>query len=128
MKLVPVDMAVDAPVRLPVQLAPVRQQAMLLAASREQFVPCLQQAFELPRLVQGLYPVGQLLSARLRIWRTSKARLWDSIVSGAEKGAVSIESTEGRNEAQTPIHHEARILVTLRAGRILERDRGSSPR
>jgi hypothetical protein len=100
-----------APVRLPVQLAPVGQHAILLAASREQFVPCLQQAFEFPRLVHGLYPVGQLLSARLRIWRTSKARLLDSALCGAEKGAVSIERTEGRNEAQTPIHHEARILV-----------------
>jgi hypothetical protein len=116
MKLVPVFVAVDAPVKLPVQLAPVGQQAMLLAASREQLVPCLQQALELPRLLHGLYPVGQLLSARLRIWRTSKARLLDSIVCGAEKGAVSIESTDGRNEAQTPIHHEARILVAGAAG------------
>lgn len=116
MKLVPVDVAVDAPVKLPVQLAPLGQHAMLSAASREQFVPCLQQAFELPRLVQGLYPVGQLLSARLRIWRTSKARLFDWTVCGAENGAVSIESTAGRNEAQTPIHHEARILVAWEAG------------
>jgi hypothetical protein len=32
------------------------------------------------------------------------------MVCGAEKGAVSIERTEGRNEAH-PIHHEARILM-----------------
>lgn len=56
MKLVPVPVPVVVvdPVRLPVQLAPVAQQAMLLAASREQFVPCLQHALELPRSVQGL--------------------------------------------------------------------------
>lgn len=56
MKLVPVPVpvAVVVPVRDPVQLAPVAQQAMLLAASLEQLVPCLQHAFELPRDVQGL--------------------------------------------------------------------------
>lgn len=112
MKLLPVSVVpVAVPVRLPVQLAPVGQQAMLLAASREQLVPSLQQAPELPRLVHGLYPLGQLLSDRLRIWRTSNARLLDSTLSGAEKGAVSIDSTvEGRNVAQIPSHHEARIL------------------
>jgi len=110
MKLPPVSAAlVEVPVKLPVHLAPVGQQAILLAESREQFVPCRQQASEFPKLVHGLYPLGQLLSERLRIWRTSKARL-DSIFSGGEKGAVSIESTEGRNVAQIPIHQEARIL------------------
>jgi hypothetical protein len=110
MKLLPVSAApVEVPVRLPVHLAPVGQQAMLSAESREQFVPCRQQASELPRLVHGLYPLGQLSEERLRTRRTSKARL-DSTCSGAEKGAVSIESTEGRNAAQIPIHQEARIL------------------
>lgn len=113
MKLLPVSVApVEGPVRLPVQLAPVGQQAMLLAASFEQLVPCWQQAPELPRLVHGLYPLGQLLLDRLRIWRTSKARLLNSTFSGAEKGAVSIDRTvEERNVAQIPIHQEARILV-----------------
>lgn len=112
MKLLPVSAALpDVPVKLPVQLAPVGQQAMLLAASTEQLVPSLQQAPELPSFVHGLYPLGQLLSARRRSWRTSKARSLDLILSGAEKGAVSIESTlEGRNVAQILIHHEARIL------------------
>lgn len=45
---------VFVPVRLPVQLAPLAQQAMLLASSREQFVPYLQHALELPSSVQGL--------------------------------------------------------------------------
>lgn len=55
MKLLPVSAApVDVPVRLPVQLAPVGQQAMLLAASTEQMVPSWQQAPELPNLVHGL--------------------------------------------------------------------------
>lgn len=111
MKLVSVCEAplVEVPVKLPVHLAPVGQQAMLLAESREQFVPCMQQASELPRLVHGLYPLGQLSVERLRIWSTSKARL-DLTCSGAEKGTVSIESTGGRNVAQIPIHQEARIL------------------
>jgi hypothetical protein len=111
MKLLPVSVAplVEVPVRLPVQLAPVGQQAMLFAESREQVVPCMQQASVSPNLVHGLYPLGQLSVARLNIWRISKARL-DLTCSGAEKGAISVESTEGRNVAQIPIHQEARIL------------------
>lgn len=55
MKLLPVSAApVAVPVRLPVQLAPIGQQAMLLAASAEQTVPSLQQAPELPNFVHGL--------------------------------------------------------------------------
>lgn len=73
MKLVSVPVVVEVPVRLPVQLAPVAQQAMLSAASREQLVPCLQQAFALPSSVHGFVPLGQL-SARRRMRRTSKAR------------------------------------------------------
>lgn len=113
MKLFPVSVGpVGVPVRLPVQLAPVGQQAMLLAASREQLVPSLQHTLELPSLVHGLYPPGQLSADRRRSWRTSNARLFNSTFSGAEKGAVSIDCTlEGRNAAQIPIHHEARILV-----------------
>ena len=64
-------------VRLAVQRAPVGQQAMLSAASREQFVPSRQHTLELSRSVHGLYPAGQTF-ARLRICRTSKAR---SVVS-----------------------------------------------
>lgn len=110
-KLLPVSAAplVEVPVKLPVHVAPVGQQAMLSAASREQVMPCMQQASELPNLVHGLYPLGQLSVARLKIWRISNARL-DLTCSGAEKGAVSIESTEGRNVAQIPIHQEVRIL------------------
>lgn len=115
MKLVPVSVAVDGPVRLPVQTAPVGQQAMLSAASREQLVSGRQQTLELPRLVHGLYPQGQLLSARLRIWSTSKARLLDSIMCGSANGAVSVAMTDGAKSTQTPIHHEARILVARRS-------------
>jgi hypothetical protein len=109
MNLVPVPV-VFVPVRLPVQLAPIAQQAMLSAASREHFVPCLQQALALPSSLQGLKPLGQLLSARLRIWRISNARLLAVASSAGVKGAVSIECVEVRNVAAIQIHLEARIL------------------
>lgn len=109
MKLV-VDPVVFVPVRLPVQLAPVAQQAMLLAASLEQFVPCLQHAFALPSSVQGFVPLGQLLSARCRMRRTSKARRLTASSAG-EKGAV-IEFAEVRNVAAIQIQ-EDRILVEV---------------
>lgn len=110
MNAVPVPV-VFVPVRLPVQLAPLAQQAMLLASSREQFVPCLQHALELPSSVQGLKPLGQLFSSRLRMRRTSKARLLAVAFSAAVKGAVSVEWTvEVRNVAAIQIHREARIL------------------
>ena len=54
-KLLPVvSVAAVEPVRLPVQVAPVGQQAMLLAESLVQNVPLLQQASELPSSVQAL--------------------------------------------------------------------------
>lgn len=112
MNTVPVPVpVVFVSVRLPVQLAPLAQQAMLLAPSREQFVPCLQHALALPSSVQGLKPLGQLLSSRLRMRRTSKARLLVVAFSAAVKGAVSVEWTvEVRNVAAIQIHREARIL------------------
>lgn len=76
-KLLPVSVvpvvvvvAVAVAVRLPVQLAPVGQQAMLSAESLVQVVPFMQQALEFPSFVQALYPLGQL-SSRFRIRRTS---------------------------------------------------------
>jgi hypothetical protein len=110
MKPVPVPV-VFVPVKLPVQLAPLAQQAMLLASSREQFVPCLQHALALPSSVQGVKPAGQLLSARLRMRRISKARLLAVASAASVKGAVSIEWTvDVRNVAANKIHPEARIL------------------
>lgn len=54
-KLLPVCVEpVEVPVKLPVQLAPVRQQAMLSAASVVHRVPLLQQASELPKSEHGL--------------------------------------------------------------------------
>lgn len=119
MKLDPV--AVFVPVRLPVQLAPSAQQAMLLAESREQLVPRLQHALALPSSLQGVWPPGQLFSARLRIRRTSKARLLAAASSAGVKGAVSAECTV-RNVAAIQIHREARILGVGRGwnGRFVE--------
>lgn len=48
------------PVSVPVQLAPVGQQAILLAASRVHLVPSRQQTAEFPSAEQGSYPEGQL--------------------------------------------------------------------
>lgn len=107
-KAVPVPVVL-VPVKLPVQLAPVAQQAMLSAASREQFVPCLQHALALPRAVHGFVPLGQLLSALWRIRRTSKARLLDTASWAGEKGTVSVDCAEVRNVAAIQIQ-EARIL------------------
>jgi hypothetical protein len=116
MNIVPVPV-VFVPVRLPVQLAPLAQQAMLLASSREQFVPCLQHALALPSSLQGLKPAGQLFSARRRTRRTSKARLLAVASSAGVKGAVSVEWTvEVRNVAAIQIHREARILGVLGRG------------
>jgi hypothetical protein len=106
-KPVPV-LVVVVPVKLPVQLAPVAQQAMLSAASREQFVPCLQHAFALPRDVHGFVPLGQLFSARWRIRRTSKARRLDTAFSAGEKGAV-FDCTPVKTVAAIQIQ-ETRIL------------------
>lgn len=64
--VVVVAVAVAVAVRLPVQLAPVGQQAMLSAESLVQVVPFMQQALEFPSFVQALYPLGQL-SSRFRI-------------------------------------------------------------
>lgn len=105
----PVVCAVFVWVRLPVQLAPVAQQAILSAASREQLVPRLQHALAFPNSVQGLVPLGQLFSARWRIRRTSKARRLVTASSAGEKGAVLVECTEVRNVAVIQIQ-EARIL------------------
>lgn len=49
-----VSVAAVEPVKLPVQVAPVGQQAMLLAESLVQNVPLLQQASELPSSEQAL--------------------------------------------------------------------------
>jgi len=103
-KLVPVPVVL-VPVRLPVQLAPVAQQAMLSAASREQLVPRLQHAFAFPSSVQGFVPLGQLFSALWRSRRTSKARLLAS--SAGVKGAVV--DCAVRNVAASQIQ-DARIL------------------
>lgn len=97
------------PVRLPVQLAPVAQQAILSAASREQLVPCLQHALALPSAVHGFVPLGQLSSALCRIRRTSRARRLGVASSAGEKGAVSIDCAEARNVAVIQIQ-EARII------------------
>lgn len=114
--MVPVPV-VFVPVRLPVQLAPLAQQAMLSASSREQFVPCLQHALALPSSLQGLKPAGQLFSARLRMRRTSKARLLAVASFAGVKGVVSVEWTvEVRNVAAIQIHREARILGILGRG------------
>lgn len=57
----------------PVQLAPVGQHAMWLAASSEHIVPSRQHAPEFPRSVHALYPDGQLSSRFNKISRTSAA-------------------------------------------------------
>lgn len=54
MKLLVLEVAEVAATKLPVQLAPVGQQAMLSAASREQCESVLQQMLELFRVEQGL--------------------------------------------------------------------------
>jgi len=114
-KLLP-SVAEGSAVRLPVQLAPVGQQAMLLAESREQIVPSWQQALALPSFEHGLYPLGQLFSVRLRSWSTSKARwLLVSALAGATKGlfvSLSLDrAAEARNAVASQIHRMARILM-----------------
>lgn len=99
-------------VRLPVQLAPVGQQAILSASSRAHSEPCRQQMSVLSMFEQALYPAGQSPSRFNNRRRMSYAPLPDSGVSGGENGRVSVDKTvEARNVAE--IHPDNFILSGL---------------
>lgn len=104
-----VEAEVESPVSEPVHFAPVGQQAILSAASREQTEPCLQQTSDLPMLEHGSYPAGQLL-ARFNMRKTSYALLFASADCGGENDNVSIDNTvEAKNAAE--IHPNTFILA-----------------
>ena len=108
LKLLPSELELVG--RLPVQLAPVGQQAMWSFASREHRDPCLQHTSGLSMLVHGLCPAGQLLSERFKIRNTSSARAWFPVGWGGENGSVFV-SMESPVEMKNVVEIHPAILI-----------------
>ena len=110
------------PASVPVQLAPVGQQAILFEESLVQLELAWQHTLELPMLEQAWYPLWQLSWRFFRSRRTSKAR-WlsvDPAFSGEAKGNKGISfsvSDDKTDEARRAANGTNHVILILRPNR-----------